>query len=189
MFGKKSTTNEPQPTTVVNTHELQVENERLKIELETWQFKMKQMEEKYSILEKQLKEAKDSVNVERLKSDNETLKKKIADLEFKIANDTSNIEMETENKKLKAQIEIEHSENAPLKELLDTYRAMPDVKNMVESLSGLAIPGIDDLKALTKIISDAKLAEICESLRSTTESVQKLRVEMGYEFERINRRF
>ena len=128
-----------------SSYELQIENEKLKIQAETLQFKLDQMGEKYALLEKQLGDMKD-FNAEKLKSENESLKKEISDLSFKISNDTTSIELETENKKLKAEIDIQKSENKHLKDLLDAYRAMPDVKNMVDSLSSLAVPHIDDLK-------------------------------------------
>ena len=164
-------------------HELQVENERLKIEKETNQFKLDQMKEKITLLEEQLKQTKSS-DVEKLKSENESLKKKISDLEFKISNDTSQIEISTENAKLKAQIDVYLAENKHLKKLLDTYREMPDVKNMIDSLSGLAVPHIDQLKDLVKIIDESKISKICDDLNGTLVEVKKLRSDMEYEIGR-----
>ena len=163
MFNKKE---EPK----VNTYELQVENERLRIKTETLEFKLEQMNEKYSVLEEQLRKAK-STDVEKIKAENESLKKEIEDWKFKEANDTSNIEMATENLKLKAQVEIQNSENKHLKELLDAYRAMPDVKNMVDSLSSLAVPHMEELKEFSKIISDSKVVQLCEELAKTNSNM------------------
>ena len=165
-------------------YELQVENEKLKIESETLRFKLDQMNEKYSILEKQLREARD-VNTEKIKAENESLRKEITDLKFKMSTDTTQIEVETENKKMKAQIEIQKSENEHLKELLDAYRAMPDVKNMVDSLSSLAVPHLDELKAFSKMISDAKVSQLCEELSITNKSMQNVRDELSYVFDRL----
>lgn len=178
MFGAKKEENQK------GNYELQVENEKLKIESETLKFKLEQMNEKYSILEKQLREAKD-VNAEKIKAENESLKKEIADLKFKMSTDTTQIEVETENKKMKAQIEIQKSENEHLKELLDAYRAMPDVKNMVDSLSSLAVPHLDELKAFSKMISDAKVSQLCEELSATNKSMQNVRSELSYVFDRL----
>lgn len=174
-----------------SNYELQIENEKLKIESETLKFKLEQMNEKYALLEKQLREARD-VNAEKIKAENETLKKEIADLKFKMSTDTSQIEVETENKKLKSQIEIQKSENEHLKELLNAYRAMPDVKNMVDSLSSLAVPHLDDLKAFSKMISDAKVSQLCDELSETNKSMQNVRNELSYVFDRMrgsNNRF
>lgn len=178
MFGTKKEENQK------SNYELQVENEKLKIESETLQFKLDQMNEKYSILEKQLREARD-VNTEKIKAENESLKKEIADLKFKMSTDTTQIEVETENKKMKAQIEIQKSENEHLKELLDAYRAMPDVKNMVDSLSSLAVPHLDELKAFSKMISDSKVSQLCEELSATNKYMQNVRDELSYVFDRF----
>ena len=142
------------------------------------------MNEKYSILEKQLREARD-VNTEKIKAENESLRKEITDLKFKMSTDTTQIEVETENKKMKAQIEIQKSENEHLKELLDAYRAMPDVKNMVDSLSSLAVPHLDELKAFSKMISDAKVSLLYEELSITNKSMQNVRDELSYVFDRL----
>jgi hypothetical protein len=79
--------------------------------------------------------------------------------------------MATENLKLKAQVEIQNSENKHLKELLDAYRAMPDVKNMVDSLSSLAVPHMEELKEFSKIISDSKVVQLCEELAKTNSNM------------------
>lgn len=169
-----------------SSYELQIENEKLRIEKETAQFKLEQMKEKIALLEEQLKQAK-SVEVDKLKSDNESLKKTVADLEFKISNDTSQIEIATENAKLKAQIDIYTAENEHLKKLLNTYREMPDVKKMIESLSGLAVPHIDQLKDLVKFVDESKISKVCEDLNTTVAEVRKLRSDMGYEIDRMSR--
>jgi archaellum component FlaC len=68
MFNKKE---EPR----ANTYELQVENEKLRIKRETLEFKLEQMNEKCSVLEEQLRKAK-STDVEKIKSENESLRKR-----------------------------------------------------------------------------------------------------------------
>lgn len=172
MFNKKEESK-------VNTYELQVENEKLKIKTETLEFKLKQMNEECSIFEEQLRKAK-STDVEKIKAENESLKKEIEDLKFKAANDTSNIEMATENLKLKAQVEVQNSENKHLKELLDAYRAMPDVKNMVDSLSSLAVPHMEELKEFSKIISDSKVVQLCEELAKTNSNMEAVMNNLRY---------
>lgn len=163
----------------INVYELQVENEKLKIELETMQFKLDQANEKYSIIEKQLKEIK-STNIEKIKEENASLKKELADLKFKIANDTNSIELETENKKLKSQNEIQQSENEHLMKLLDTYRAMPDVRNMIDNMSSLAVPHLDELKEFAKMISDSKVAQLCDELTKTNIIMRETQDRIDY---------
>lgn len=163
----------------VNTYELQVENEKLKIKLETMQFKLDQVNEKYSIIEKQLKEIK-GTDIERTKEENLSLKKELADLKFKMANDTKSIELETENKKLKSQIDVQQSENEHLTKLLDTYRAMPDVRNMIDNLSGLAVPHMEELKEFAKMISDSKVAQLCDELSKTNVLMRETQDHLNY---------
>ena len=93
-----------------NIYELQIENEELKVKSETLQFKLDQANDKYFIIENQLKEMKNT-DAEKIKKENISLKEELSDLKFKMANDTKSIELETENDKLKSQVEIQKSEN------------------------------------------------------------------------------
>ena len=70
-------------------------NNTITIESEILRFKLDQINEKNSILEDQLREAR-NVNTERIKAENESLKKEIVDLKFKMSTDTTQIEVETE---------------------------------------------------------------------------------------------
>ena len=183
MFGaKKEPTREV--NNGVNTYDLQVENEKLKIQSETLQFKLDQANEKYSIVERQLKETK-GTDIEKTKEENATLKKELADLKFKMANDTTNIELETENKKMKAQIEIQQAENKHLKELLDTYRAMPDVKNMIDNLSSLAVPHMDELKEFARLLSDSKITQLCDELSKTNSVMRNTQEQYDYMYRQM----
>lgn len=178
MFGNKNEENRK------SNYELQLENEKLKIQSETLQFKLDQMNEKYSVLEKQLRDAKD-VDIEKIKSENETLSKELSNLKFKMTNDTTSIELETENKKLKAEVDIQKSENKHLKDLLDAYRSMPDVKNMVDSLSSLAVPHIDELKEFSKIISDSKVSKLCDKLSETDAKMNQFYEEFVHMYNKL----
>lgn len=173
MFGNNKTksvgaTSEENNT--INTYDLFVENEKLKIKVETLNFKLEQANEKYAIIEQKLRQLS-TAEFERMKEENETLKKRLKNLEFNIENDTKNIELETENKKLKSQVEIQHAENKHLKELLDAYRAMPDVRAMIDNLSGLAVPSMEELKSFAKMISDSKVSQLCDELAKTNEKM------------------
>ena len=178
MFGNKK-----EESNNISNLDLQIENEKLKINVETLKFKLEQMNEKYFILEQKIKEAKNTDAekiIEKIKQENDSLKKELADLKFKIANNTNSIELETENKKLKSEIDIQKTENKHLKDLLDTYRAMPDVKNMVDNLSSLAVPHMNELKEFSKIISDSKITKLCEELTRTNDSMRSVCSQMGY---------
>ena len=178
MFGNKNEENRK------SNYELQLENEKLKIQAETLQFKLDQMNEKYSLLEKQLRDVKD-VDSEKIQKENESLRKELSDLKFKMTNDTTSIELETENKKLKAEVDIQKSENKHLKDLLDAYRSMPDVKNMVDSLSSLAVPHIDELKEFSKIISDSKVSQLCDKLSETDKKMNQFYEEFAHMYDRL----
>lgn len=178
MFGNKIEENRK------SNYELQLENEKLRIQTETLQFKLEQMNEKYSVLEQQLRDTK-NISIEKIKKENDDLRNELSGLKFKVSNDTTNIELETENKKLKAEVDIQKSENKHLKDLLDAYRSMPEVKNMVDSLSSLAVPHIDELKEFSKILSDSKVAQLCDELSKTNANMYKAFDEMGYLYDRL----
>lgn len=181
MFGtKKDVEVVKENNDSIDAYKLQVENEKLKIQLETLQFKLDQSNEKYNIIEKQLRDMKNT-NIERtlenIKKENASLEKELSDLRFKMENDVKSIELETENKKLKSQVDIQKSENAHLKELLDTYRAMPDIRNMIDGLSSLAVPHMDELKQFAKMLSDAKVSQLCDELSKTNKEMQRIQEE------------
>lgn len=126
------------------------------------------MEEKYATIEKSLKE-RSMVDIDKMSEENERLKKEIADLKFKASNDTSNIILEANNKKLSAEIDIQKAENKHLKELLDAYRNMLDVKNIIDNLSSLAVPHIDELKEFAKILNENKISQLCDSVSESNK--------------------
>ena len=182
MFGvnkaKKDTSNSVE-NNCANTYEIQVENEKLKIQVETLQFKLDQANEKYSVVNDQLFDLK-KTDIEKIKNENESLKKELADLKFKIENDTKSIELETENKKLKSQVVIQQSENKYLKEVLDAYRSMPDVKNMIDNISSLAVPHIDELKEFAKMLSDSKIFTLCDNMSKVYEALKQMQDDYRY---------
>lgn len=150
---------------------LEIENGRLKIDVETLRFKLEQAEEKYSIVENKLRKM-ENTDIEKVKQKNISLSKELNDLKFKMQNKNDIIELETQNRKLEAEIELQKSENNYLKELLDTYRSMPDVKNMIDNLSSLAIPHIDELKNFAEIVSDSKVDKLYDELLTTNEQMK-----------------
>ena len=150
--------------------ELQLENEKLKFEIENLKLKLDHLKEKNTLLEEQLRESK-QLSSTKLQEENRALKHEMDVLKFKVENDTENIELETENKKLKSEIEIQTAENNHLKELIDTYRAMPDVKNMIDNLQNLAVPNIEQLKEFSRIVSNSKIEELKDKLENTTQLI------------------
>ena len=177
MFNRK----EKQKSNTGNSdkYDLLIDNEKLKLEKETLEFKLEQMNEKYAILEKELREFRYS-DIKKLKTENDSLKQAIEKWQFKEANGTSNIELVTENKMLKSELEVQKLENKHIKELLETYRAMPDIKNIVDSLASLAVPHIDELKEFSKIISDSKIIQLCEELSETNSSMKAIAETLKY---------
>lgn len=156
----------------IDTYALQVECEKLKIQNETLKFKLEAAAEEKRVVETQLRSA-DVRNVEKLQKENEELKQKVASLQYQIANDTRTLETETENKKIRAELDVIKAENAHLKKMLDAYRAMPDVQQMIQNMSSLAVPHIDELNAFAKTISDTKVSELCDELRKTQDMLQR----------------
>lgn len=159
--------------------ELQIENQRLKVENETLQFKLDAMNERYEITVRALKEAK-SMDANTIKEENKKLRDELDKLKFQMENNTSNIEVETENKTVKAELKVLQAENAHLRKLLDTYRAMPDVRNMIENLSTLAVPQMSELKEFAKIISDSKVTEMHKELSKVVGELHQISGELYY---------
>lgn len=140
-----------------------IHNEKLKIENETLKYKLLGKEEMLSELIRKnevLKKAKP----ETLRAENEKLKSQIQQLVFEKENNTEHIELKTKNSKLESELEVQRAENEHLKKLLDAYRSMPDVQNMVENLSKLAVPSIEELKTFAKTLSDTQIADLCSKL-------------------------
>lgn len=177
MFTRK--TDVTQNTEFESTmYDLKVENEKLKIEAETLKFTLAAKEEKIAVLRDEINGLK-TYDYSILQRQNSELEKRVQDMKFKIENDTSNIELETENKKLKSEVEIQMSENKHLKELLDIYRAMPDVKNMVDNLSSLSVPGIEELKQFSRIISEAKISQLADDIKNNNAIIRDIKSDTG----------
>lgn len=173
MFTRK--TDATQNTEFESTmYDLKVENEKLKIETETLKFTLAAKEEKIAILHDEINGLK-TYDYSILQRKNSELEKLVQDMKFKIENDTSNIELETENKKLRSEVEIQKSENKYLKELLDVYRAMPDVKNMIDNLSSLSVPGIEELKRFSQIISEAKFSQLADDIKNNNVIIRDIK--------------
>lgn len=160
-------------------YDLLIDNEKLKLEKETLEIKLEQMNERYATLEKELREFRYS-DIKKLKTENDSLRETIAKWQFKEKNDTSNIELKTENKILKSELEVQESENKHIRGLLEAYRAMPDIKNIVDSLASLAVPHIDELKEFSKIISDSKIIQLCEELSKTNSNMKAIAETLKY---------
>lgn len=157
---------------------LKVEIEKLKIENETLKFTIAAQKEKMSVLHDEINGLK-TYDYSSLERKNTELEKQIQSMKFKVENDTSNIELETENKKLKSEVEIQKSENKHLKELLDIYRAMPDVKKLADNLSSLSVPGIEELKQFSRIISEAKISQLADDIKNNNAIIKDIKSDTG----------
>lgn len=136
---------------------------KLEVEKETLEWKLKDRDEKIEALEAQIKELR-RLDAAALANKNKELSKKIESLEFSIANNTAQIEIQTENSILKSEKKVMEAENAHLKALLDTYRAMPDVENMVKHLSELAVPSIKELSAFASQLESSNITALVEKM-------------------------
>lgn len=150
--------------------QLQIDYEKLKVENATQKFKLAQYEEEIRILEKKLKD--------KIYTDSDSLVKKNAELseelrlmKFNIDNNTTVIELKTENTRLSAAVKVKEDEIKYLKHLIDTYRNMPHVKEMIENLSSLAVPNIDKLRDFIKTIDEGKMTELIKLLEENNNSL------------------
>jgi hypothetical protein len=57
---------------------------------------------------------------------------------------------------------------------------MPDVKHMIDSLSSLAVPHMDELKEFAKMISDSKVAQLCDELSKTNNAMREMQDHLNY---------
>ena len=158
---------------------LRIENEKLKVETETKAFKLAQAEEKCQILEKKLSE-RQYTDIDALAKRNQDLVDEIRTLKFDMENDTAGIVLKTENAKLSSKVEAQASEINYLKELLEAYRSMPDVKQMIDNLSSLSVPNVDKLREFAKMVNESKLSELCELVRKNTELAERAYAAAGY---------
>ena len=155
---------------------------KLEVEKETLEWKLRDRDEKIEALEAQIKELR-RLDAAALAEKNKELSKKIESLEFSIANNTEQIEIQTENSILKSEKEVMKAENAHLKALLDTYRAMPDVENMIKHLSQLAVPSIKELSAFASQLESSNIIALTEKM-DTLDTVLR---NVGDAVERANR--
>lgn len=156
-----------------NKYKLRVENERLKIESETLTFKLTQLNEKYELIKQRLRENPYSeleTALDRIKQ----LEAEIGKMKLLEDNDQTNMTMKAENAKLKSEVEIQKAENKHLHELLNTYRNMPDVKQIVENLSSLAVPNIEELRKFSQVVNESKINELCDVIKVNNESISRL---------------
>lgn len=163
----------------VDVSEIIIENEKLKIENETLKYKLSDKEERLNdLLEKN--RALKRADAEALRVENEKLKSQIQQSDFERENNTEHIELKTQNSKLESELEIQKSENEHLKKLLDTYRAMPDVQNMVKNLSELAVPSIDELKKFAQTLSETQVSDLCGKLAETNSKLSDVLSRGGF---------
>lgn len=153
---------------------------KLEVEKETLEWKLRDREEKIEALEAQIKELR-RLDAAALADKNKELSKKIESLEFSIANNTEQIEIQTENSILKSEKKVMEAENAHLKALLDTYRAMPDVENMIKHLSQLAVPSIKELSAFASQLESSNITALVEKM----DTLNTVMCNVGDEVKRV----
>jgi len=57
---------------------------------------------------------------------------------------------------------------------------MPDVRNMIENLSTLAVPHISELKEFAKIVADSKMTETHAELKKSVDMLQRIYDRLNY---------
>lgn len=144
---------------------------KLEVEKGTLEWKLADREERIAALEAQVRELR-QLDAAKLAEKNKELVKKIEELEFSITNNTEQIEIQTENSILKSEKKVMEAENAHLKALLDTYRAMPDVENMIKHLSQLAVPSIKELTAFASQLESSNITTLVEKI-DTLDTVMR----------------
>lgn len=152
--------------------ELQIKNQKLEVESATKSFKLAQAEEKCKILEEKLSE-KQHTDIDNLVKQNNELTTEIQTLKFNIANDTSTIALKADNARLNSAIEVQKDEIKYLKQLIEAYRSMPDVKQMVDNLSSLSVPNIEKLRDFAQMVSENKLSELCDLIKQNNQTVER----------------
>lgn len=159
--------NKPSRRVKMTADEKEIWENRYKIEATTLNFKLESEREKVAILENEielLKSRKDYKENLELKKNISSLTAEVEQLKFAAKNNIEKIQLEADIKKVQASNDILKSENEHLKKLLDTYRAMPDVNNMITNLSQLAVPELDKIKDLASVFSGEKVTEIMKKL-------------------------
>ena len=166
--------------------ELRIENEKLKLQAQTLELQLSHEKELSMTLESQIRDLKAQCD-EDIKKENDRLKKEVEKLNFKIEEMKFGIKhdmrlVEAQRKLTEAETinNAMKKENEYLKRLLDTYREMPDIKNMIKSLSSITVPNIAELKEFAKIVSESKLDKVCTELAKTTNAIDEMYREFRY---------
>ena len=62
---------------------------------------------------------------------------------------------------------------------------MPDVKNMIDNLSSLAVPHMDELKEFARLLSDSKITQLCDELSKTNSVMRNTQEQYDYMYRQI----
>ena len=81
---------------------------------------------------------------------------------------------------MSSKVEAQAAEIKYLKELIEAYRSMPDVKQMIDNLSSLSVPNVDKLREFAKMVNESKLSELCELVKKNTELAERAYAAAGY---------
>lgn len=164
MFGK---TNAEENNGFADCIKLEKENIKLQLEVERLRAKLDIKQEQIENLGAKVESLR-KLDANSIRLENEKLVTQIKEMEFEKAHDLSAQKLKTENAKLKSENEVQKSENEHLKKLLETYRNMPDVEQMIKNLSNLAVPSIDELKKFGEQISnDETISNLISKLDKT----------------------
>jgi TolA-binding protein len=164
MFNKKD------EVIIEDKEDLGVKVAKLEAELEIKNIENDTLEKKLRLKKEELRDYEYS-NIKSLKDEVEELQTRIQKMKFEEDNDTKNIELKTANATLNAELKVVKSEVEYLKKLLNTYQELPDVKRMIENLSSLAVPNLEEIKKLAEVLNNNKTSDVVGLLKDSNDKL------------------
>lgn len=110
--------------------------------------------------------------VKHLKEKNLELEKKVNSTITQLSSkEEESLTVSTEVKKAKAQAELYKVQLKDINALLEQYRQLPDLKNMIDNLSTLTTPSIDKLVELVKATDFKDVIALTETLKNVEKKM------------------
>lgn len=121
-------------------------------------------------------------DIEKLQEENDKLKEENKELDLEIRNLKSdlndeqykNLSSKKEIQRAKDEKELIEMKNRDMEDILEEYRQLPDLKNMIDNLSSLTSPSIDKLIDLVKHTDFKELTKFNERISSIEQKLEVL---------------
>ncbi len=121
-------------------------------------------------------------DIEKLQEENDKLKEENKELDLEIRNLKSdlndeqykNLSSKKEIQRAKDEKELIEMKNRDMEDILEEYRQLPDLKNMIDNLSSLTSPSIDKLIDLVKHTDFKELTKFNERISSIEQKLDTL---------------